>query len=154
MFIVMIATMVVLVVLAAILWSYGPDTTRINDAHARPWRRAALAIIGLSALFLIVMGVGEMLGGDISGVSHLVPAALLVALMYFAAKRPRETGVILCAIGVTLSAYFVFATHGALPDRLISMVVGGLPWLVAGLLLLAPDLRGHGGGHDRLELGV
>lgn len=151
---ILLAGLVVLVILAVILWRYGPDTVRIDDPHARPWRWAALGVMGLYVIFLVFMGVGEMVGGDFSGASHLLPAAMLGVAMYLASKRPRESGVVLLLIGAAISAYFAFVMRGDVAERLIAIAFGGLPWLVAGLLLLAPELRGHGGGEGRLEQGV
>jgi hypothetical protein len=151
---VLTAALILLVTLAAIFWSYGPDTDRLADPHARPWRRAALVILGLYTSFLAYMGIGEMIGGDMSGASHLIPVAFLAMLAYLATKRPRETGVALTVVGLAASAYFAFAGSSELLMRLPAIVFGGLPWLAAGLLLLVPELGHHSGPRNHIELGV
>jgi len=65
-------------------------------------RRGAYILLGLAAAFWLFMGVGEMAGGDLSGVSHPVPAALAVGLLYVAAKSPLAGGLCLAAVGLGL----------------------------------------------------
>ncbi len=43
---------------------------------------AALILLGLATAVLLLFGIGEMAGGDWSGIGHLIPAALIGLLTW------------------------------------------------------------------------
>jgi hypothetical protein len=85
--------------------SYGEDRRAEN---ARLAKTAALLLTGLGLGFFLVFAVGELAGGDVSGVQHLPPAALLGALLWLGWKQPRAAGIIvLLVLAVPLTVGFV-----------------------------------------------
>ncbi|MCC7365488.1 MAG: hypothetical protein IT303_14075 [Dehalococcoidia bacterium] len=105
-------------------------------------RLVALTLIGVPAALLLLMGFGEMLGGDISGVQHIPEAALLLALMWAAWKFPWRAGEILVAGSVLLFAAWIVlvVTQGNANTPAWAWVATGIvvfaPPFAAGVLLL------------------
>jgi hypothetical protein len=113
------------------------------DASGRPAKIAALVLLGSGAAFYGLFAVGELAGGDISGVQHVPPAVLLAALMVVAWKRPRAAGIVLLALSVPLGvAYVVLLVVRDLP--LPWALVVALPPVVTGLLLVRAGRRDRG----------
>ncbi|MBM4424547.1 MAG: hypothetical protein FJ030_14360 [Chloroflexi bacterium] len=104
-------------------------------ALARWTQGGAFTLLGLFVAFWTFMGVGEMIGGDLSGGAHLVPAAIVVALMLLAWKRPLLGGIFLGIIGLLASIYFLSLRSGLAGVLLISG-----PVLIAGALIIAVSL--------------
>ena len=98
----------------------------------------ALVIMGLLTAFLLLMGLGEMFGGDISGAGHLIPAALLIVMMWVGWKKPYGSGIFLLVVGI-FNAVFYSKGMGS-PEYLIALTIMALPFLISGGLLLAAAL--------------
>lgn len=112
------------------------------DEGARRAKIAALVLLGLGVVFYLMFTVGEIAGGDVSGIQHLPPALALVGLLWLAWKRPRGAGIVLLVLAVPLGiAYLVVLVVRDLP--LVWAVQIALPPVVAGLLLLRAGRRGH-----------
>jgi hypothetical protein len=113
---------------------------------ARWIRWGTLFLMVLFAVFWLLFGVGEMASGDLSGVIHLIPVALVAGLMFLAWRRPGVGGAILVVLGILTSAYY----YGLIQpeDRLGILLITGAPFVLFGLLFLAvaalarPALRG------------
>lgn len=112
------------------------DRATMSHSFARWIVGGALALLGLFALFMVVLGVGEMAGGDPSGVAHLVPAAAVLVVMLLAWRQPFEVGATLAALGTVAFVYFLFAMNGDLAFRIQGAAIGGAPLLISGLLLI------------------
>lgn len=97
---------------------------------------AGLILIGLAIAFLLFMGIGEMLSGDFSGISHVIPAIILAGLAAWSLRSPRGGGAALAVVGLLIAIYF-YAQGGAFQTRLTAILLTGAPILVSGLLLLA-----------------
>ncbi len=97
---------------------------------------AALVLLGLYTAFFLVFGIGEMSGGDMSGVAHLLPAAVLIVMIWLVWRAPFETGLTLIVIGLLASGFFIFAGWGSGSRVNTGLIYGGLPFLVPGVLLL------------------
>ena len=110
------------------------------DTGSRQTKIAALALLGLGAAFCLSFAVGELAGGDISGVQHVPPAAVLGALMYVGWKRPRTAGMILLALAVPLGAAYV-ALLIARDLPLTWALLVALPPVATGVLLLRAGRR-------------
>jgi hypothetical protein len=77
--------------------------------------------IGGSAAVLLIFAVGESVGGDLSGLSHLVPVVLIGLLMWLGWKHSLLAGILLLFVAAfnALRASFLimvapFALSGAL----------------------------------------
>lgn len=106
------------------------------DTHRR--KLAALVLLGLGVAFYLTFAVGEMAGGDVGGIQHLPPAAVLGALLWLARRRPRTAGIVLLALAVPLgAAYIAVLVVRDLPLPWALWIV--LPPLMTGWLLLGAD---------------
>jgi hypothetical protein len=132
-----ILTVVAILVLAIIVFRRGPDEVTVSNKQAKWVLRGALVLMGIYAVFWLFFGISEMISGDLSGVIHLVPAIMLVVLMFLARRLPVEGGVVLVILGVLASAYYIIAAiHGGGSFQVTSILVGGVPYLVFGLIFL------------------
>jgi hypothetical protein len=106
---------------------------------------AGLVIVALGALFFLAMGVGEMVGGDLSGFQHLPEAALLGALVYLGWRHPYAVGIVLVLLSVAIAC--LYAVRGPASAGLLfaSALQIALPPLVAGALLIGAARRETGG---------
>jgi len=108
----------------------------------RRMKIAALVLLALGVAFYLMFAVGEMAGGEISGFQHLLPAAVLGALLWLGWKRPRMAGIVLLALAVPLgAAYIAVLVIRDLPLSWAVWIV--LPPLLTGLLLV------RAGRHER-----
>ena len=108
----------------------------------RPRTLKILATLAASpALALLVLfTLGETVGGDLSGLQHLVELAPLAGLVALGWARPRAGGLALAAI--SLGAGIAYAFLGPMGARSIVAVVSTeallfVPPLIAGALFLA-----------------
>ena len=105
---------------------------------AKGLKIAALALMALVALFFSVMGIGEMLGGDLSGVFHLPPVALIALMMWFGWKKPLSGGATMFGLGIVVSIFFFVVTTQT--DRAVAISLMGGPFLLPGLMFMAAAL--------------
>jgi tellurite resistance protein TehA-like permease len=117
-------------------------------ADLRQSRRAlgfavcAVTLLILQAVLWFIFGFGEVIGGDVSGVIHLLPAVLTLAMAVLAFSLPLEGGLILLIVGAALAAYFsagMFRSPAGPGETMVispGALVAGVPLLVAGAFLL------------------
>ena len=110
--------------------------------ESRRMRLAALTLLGVPAGLLVLLGLGEMMGGNISGIQHVPEAALLLALLWLAWRYPWPAGTILVAGTALLFTLWLLmvTTRGHDQTPLWAWLLTGLvvfvPPLAAGVLLL------------------
>jgi len=113
------------------------------DAGARRSKITALVLLGFGIAFYLAFALGEMAGGDITGLQHLLPAAILALLLWVAWRRPRWAGIVLLMLTVPFDgAYIALLVIRHLP--LVWALVVALPPVVAGLLLVRAGRREPG----------
>ena len=113
---------------------------------ARWMNIAALGLLAAGIGFFLLLGIGEMTGGEISGAQHLVEASLLGGLLWLAVRRPRTAGLVLLVLSVALALLVAGLARGE-PVALLIMLP---PALTGALLLLASRGRpGRPGIHLR-----
>jgi len=110
-------------ILAIIVFRRGAADGVVSNRRAKWLLGGGLILLGAYGLFWLVFGIGEMLAGDLSGLIHFVPVIIIAVLMFLAIKRPLEGGIVLVGLG-------------ALGSVFTSILTGGLPFLVSGLLFL------------------
>jgi hypothetical protein len=115
------------------------DTWGVNGAGVdeSAWRAktAAMVLLALGVAFYLMFAVGEMAGGDLTGIQHVPPALVLGALLGLAWKRPYTAGVVLLVLAVPLgAAYIALLFARDLPPSWALFVV--LPPIVTGVLLV------------------
>lgn len=136
------------VVAAALFWlvlvrrsrlQYASGSTDRQAEGARLAKIAALLLVGLGVGFFLVFAIGEIAGGEISGIQHLPPAAVLGVLLWLGWRRPRAAGlVVLFAFALPLTIAFVFgvATDNVRTGEMwLAVLIPVVPVLI-GLLFL------------------
>jgi hypothetical protein len=100
-------------------------------AGASRTKLTALVLLGLGIVFYLMFAVGEMAGGDVSGIEHVPPAVILAVLFWAAWKHPLMAGIVLLALAVPLAIAYV-----------VVLVVNDLPLTWALWIALPPVLTG------------
>lgn len=95
----------------------------------------ALVPPGLAIVVLTLFAVGETVGGDRSGLGHLIFAVPIGLLMWLGWVRPAWGGVLLLLLGVAAAGVYQDALRG--PGWLAPFLIIVAPLLLSGLLLLA-----------------
>jgi hypothetical protein len=85
----------------------------------------ALIFPGLTLAILLLFAFGETIGGDWSGLGHLIQAAPIVLLMWLGWKRPLWGGIFLVVL--SFLAFYSFVDE-----------LGGRDWLAPFLIIVAP----------------
>ena len=67
-------------ILGFLVWRWGRDRRVEGVAAARWLRIAGLIALAVPAVTLLLFGIGEVAGGDLSGAMHLVDLAVMVLL--------------------------------------------------------------------------
>ena len=124
----------ILVLVAAAL-ERKPDQAVDRHRVAHRLKYLALVPLGLMTAFLLLMGIGEMVGGDLSGVAHLIPAVPVVILMFLVSKQSAVGGGVLVILGL-LAAIYYYGEMIRPQDKLQAALFMGSPFVVSGLLLL------------------
>jgi hypothetical protein len=136
---------VAIVVMGFLVWRRGRDQ-RVGSIRAAHWLRISGAIpLGLQVAILLIFGFGEMGSGDLSGVSHLLPAVAIVLLAILAWLRPLEGGIALFAGGALFIIIFFASLAASTPGPSITgissaMIILAVPQLVSGVLFFIAGL--------------
>jgi hypothetical protein len=105
---------------------------------------AAMVPLAFMVLILLAFGVGEILGGDFSGIQHFVPVIFVGLVVWLCWKRPLWGGILLLAGAVLQAAMFwrlfIRAEAGEIIAPLVIMI---LPLAFSGLLLLLAHWLGR-----------
>jgi hypothetical protein len=96
---------------------------------------ALVVPLGILALFTA----GEVAGGDVSGLQHVVQALPLVALALLAWRKPRAGGVILIIVAIALAVLYAFNAPAVVPGstRIVFGAVLFGPAIVSGALFIS-----------------
>jgi hypothetical protein len=136
-----------IVVMGILVWRRGRDQ-RVGSITAAHWLRiAGLMPLGLEVAILLFFGFGEMGSGDLSGMSHLLPAVPIVLLGILAWLRPLEGGIALFAGGALFVIIFLTSLAASTPGPGITgissaMMIMAVPQLVSGGLFFIAGLLG------------
>jgi hypothetical protein len=105
---------------------------------------AAMVPLGVMVLVLLAFGIGESVGGDLTGLMHLVPVVFVGVVVWLCWKRPLWGGILLLAgagfEALTFWKLFSMADAAAIISPLVIMI---LPLAFSGLLLLAAEWVGR-----------
>lgn len=95
----------------------------------------AMIFPGAVIAILLLFGLGETIGGDWSGLGHLIQAAPIVLLMWLGWKRPFWGGILLLILG--LVAWYSIADAMRGPEWLAPLLIIIAPLFLSGILLLS-----------------
>ncbi|MDX9954272.1 MAG: hypothetical protein RBT75_09260 [Anaerolineae bacterium] len=139
-----IANIAAIIVLFIIVLRLGPDLRIQTSPPAQRLRIAACIFLAIPLAIFLLFGIGEMVGGDISGGMHLVEALIVVLVGILSWKRPFEAGIILCLSSLALTVFFLSILlsnpiHEG-PINFFSLLILVFPTLIAGSLLLSAGI--------------
>jgi hypothetical protein len=114
----------------------GIDRTVIRTKLSAILFWIALTILTLYGAFFLAFGVGEIAGGEPSGVIHLVPALLIYALVYLCWRRPFEGGITLMVVAIISGVWVIPVNLANSAGNNFYGLIGFLPSFAAGFILL------------------
>jgi peptidoglycan/LPS O-acetylase OafA/YrhL len=124
--------------LAFLVLSHEPERVIGRSGSSRIALMAGLGVLGLYVFILLLIGIGKMAGGDMTGIAHLFMATLVAGMAYLAYRCPCESGVVLLLLGI-LSGFVFLQISIAQPVsiQISSFILGSVPFLLAGLFIIA-----------------
>ena len=109
-------------------------------------KRAGLALLTLPILILAGFAAGELAGGDISGLQHVVELVPVALLAWFAWRRPLWGGMALIVLALILLMLYIVFIHGfPLPTVVLTLMFLFATPLAAGVLFVAAARQERGG---------
>lgn len=100
---------------------------------------ASLVPLGWMVIILLMFGIGETLGGDWSGLGHLIPVVVVVLVIWLGWNRPLWGGALLL-VGAALEAVQFSQALGDPQEWLPPFLIMVLPLALAGIFLLSAGL--------------
>lgn len=89
------------------------------EAGAHQSKIAALVLLVLGLAFYLSFALGEIAAGDITGIQHLLPAAILAVLLVIVSRHPRRAGIALLVLAIPFAiAYTTLLAVRDLPFAL------------------------------------
>ena len=96
---------------------------------------AAEIFPGIPLMILLLFAVGETVGGDWSGLGHLIQAIPIAFLMWLGWKRPLWGGILLLVL--SLIAVYSFANPLRGVNWLAPLLIVVAPLILSGILFLS-----------------
>jgi hypothetical protein len=131
---------------------------KIPELTPKALRAISIVLLVVPLVVLLILGIAEMVAGDVTGAQHFVMAAPLVLLLLAAWRHPRFAGNMLLVVGTVLLAAWLVLVIGRGIERgeilayaLTAVLVFGPP-LLAGWLVRqteAPPPRAPGSTVNR-----
>lgn len=96
---------------------------------------AALVFPGIPLVILLLFTIGETVGGDWSGLGHLIQAIPIALLMWLGWKRPLWGGTLLLVLSFLTAYSFANPFRGV--DWLAPLLIISAPLILSGILFLS-----------------
>jgi len=96
---------------------------------------AAMIFPGIPLSILLLFAIGETVGGDWSGLGHLIQVVPIVLLMWLAWKRPLWGGISLLILSLIAAYSFANPLRGT--DWLAPLLIIVAPLILSGVLFLS-----------------
>ena len=117
---------------------------------AKRIRLVALGLVAVTVGMLLIFTIGEVAGGDISGLQHLLQAVPLVIVAWLAWRHPLWGGITLITVSLVLAGlYFVLFEVGSLAVVAVVLAAVCLPPFLAGVLFVVVDQQPKQNGTDQ-----
>lgn len=105
------------------------------------YKTVAEVLLLLPTILLVVLGIGEIAGGDTSGLQHFLQLIPFMVFAILSWRYPKVGGVILATVATILSIlYFLFFTDFPPLIRALNSLLLFLPPVVAGMLFFVSQL--------------
>jgi hypothetical protein len=108
---------------------------KVSMNKTKGMKVAALIFPGIPLVILLLFSIGETVGGDWSGLGHLIQAIPIALLMWLGWKRPLWGGILLLVL--SLIAAYSFANPLRETDWLAPLLIIVTPLLLSGILFLS-----------------
>jgi len=113
----------------------GRSPMTIPELTPRTIKAISIVLLVVPLVALLILGIAEMIGGDVTGAQHFVMAAPLVVVLLAAWRHPRFAGNMLLVIGTgLLAAWLVLVVSRGMDRGEI------LAYAFAGVLVFGPPL--------------
>jgi len=96
---------------------------------------AAMIFPGIPLTVLLLFAIGETIGGDWTGLGHLIQAIPIVCLMWLGWKHPLWGGFFLLVLSLIAAYSFTNPLRGA--DWLAPLLIIVAPLILSGILFLS-----------------
>jgi hypothetical protein len=100
-------------------------------------RFTGIGLMVIYAIYFVIMGLGKLIGGDSSGISNLLPAAIVGGVAALAWKRPTIAGTLMLGIGMVSAIYYLAIFTNAKIFNILFLAI--IPFS-AGVILLSAGL--------------
>lgn len=141
----MVVLNVALIAILGFLVRRSGRDRRVEGVAAARWLRiAGLVALAVPVAILLLFGIGEVAGGDLSGAMHLVELAVTVLVGVLAWMRPLEGGAVLSAAGGLFAVLLL--RQGSIGEGEAvtpAILILALPQIVAGVLFFVAGLLGQ-----------
>lgn len=108
----------------------------------------AVTLLLIPLVLLFMLAIGELVGGELPGLEHILQALPLVLLTYVAWRFPNKGGKFIFSIAVLLGILYVFYPPIGFPleFRLINSFILFGPAALAGIIFITASQKGinHG----------
>jgi len=108
---------------------------KMSMNKAKGIKIAALIFPGITLVILLLFTIGETVGGDWSGLGHLIQAIPIALLMWLGWKRPLWGGILLLVL--SFIAAYSFANPFHVTDWLAPLLIIIAPLILSGILFLS-----------------
>ena len=122
----------------------------MSQPTSKQLKIAGMVFLAIPILILAAFAVGEMTGGDIFGLQHIVQLAPLALLAWLAWKRPLWGGAALIALALLFTGlYFIFIPRFPMPTVILTVTFLFATPFAAGILFVLASRQEHEGrsGH-------
>jgi hypothetical protein len=109
-----------------------------DSSHATRLKIAASVLIALPAVLLLTLALGEIVGGDITGVQHIPEAGALLLILLAGWRYPRVAGVLLLVTGAAVFGIWLVLVLTQAEPAFRGLAV--FMWIGVGLMFFAPPL--------------
>lgn len=95
-----------------------------------------ISLLSLTLGFLLLFTIGEVLSGDISGLSHLLQIVPILLLLILSFKKPKIAGFLLTSSSLTLGLLYPFRASFNLQAIIIVEIILFLPLVLSGIFFM------------------
>lgn len=104
-------------------------------------KKLGIGLLLIPLAFFLTFAIGEVLSGDMSGLSHLLQATPLVILIVLASKKPLIGGVLLLILSLILGIWYALSNSSSFQTILLVEIFLFIPPFMSGAFLLLSSKR-------------
>ena len=109
----------------------------LQSKSSKNQKKTGLLILLIPGLFISLFLFGEVIGGDVSGLGHLIQLIPLILLGFIAVRHSYFSGITLVFLGFTLGITYALFSGFPFPTIIIVDLILFLPLIISGAFLIA-----------------